>query len=254
MELKHYDELARLEETHWWHLARQAIIIDFLQRYLSKLGFTSRAKLLDIGCGTGKMLRLLKRVAEPTGIDNAPQAIAYSRRKKAGKVIMADALKLPFPKEYFEIVSAQEVLEHINDDNAAMREWKRVLRKDGVLFLTCPAYMWMWGPADKFAHHYRRYTRPQLVTLLQRNGFKIIRSSYFNTLLFSGVALIRLARKPFINPEKMTADDLARSFDFYIGPSFLNGILRWIFALERHLLRWFDLPFGVSIIILAQKV
>lgn len=253
MEAAHYDELARLEETHWWHLARQQIIIDFLMRNLGNLGLGKEAELLDIGCGTGKMLRLLQRVSRPVGIDNSPQAIAYCRRKKAGRALLADALKLPFPNERFAMVSAQEVLEHIKDDNEALREWRRVIKPGGLLILTCPAYQWMWGPADIFAHHFRRYSRPKLIKLLQKNGFTIIRASYFNTLLFPGVAFIRLVRKPFINLEKMSADDLATSFDFHIGPRFLNGVLRWIFALERYLLRWVSLPFGVSILVLARK-
>ena len=253
MEALHYDELAKLEETHWWHLARQQIIPDWLGEQLRELGFSGKLKLLDLGCGTGKMLKLLRQFGNTTGVDSSPKAIAYCKEKGAGKVILGEATKLPFRKESFDVVTAMELVEHIEDDAGALREWFRVLKPGGVLFLTAPAYMWMWGSADKFAHHKRRYTAGQLVELLERNGFKVIRSSYFNTLLFPAVALIRLVRKPFVNLESLRGDDLAKAFDFHIGPKFLNGVLEWIFSLERYLLRWFNLPFGVSIIAIAQR-
>lgn len=253
MEELHYDEMSRLEESHWWHLARQQIIPDWLGRQLKKLGFKRDSKILDLGCGTGKILNILKQFGETTGLDSSAKAIAYAKSKGAGTIVLGDATKLPFKKESFDAVTAMELLEHIKDDSGALQEWRRVLRQNGVLFLTCPAYMWMWGPADKFAHHERRYTRGQLVMLLKRNGFRIVRASYFNTMLFPGVALIRLARKPFVKLDTMKGEDLAKAFDFHIGPKFLSKVLYWVFAQERYLMRWFNLPFGVSIIVLAQK-
>lgn len=253
MEQLHYDEMSRLEESHWWHLARQQIIPDWLGRQLRELGFTRNLKILDLGCGTGKMLKILKQFGETTGVDSSKKAIAYAKVKGAGKVVLGNATKLPFRAESFDLVTAMELLEHIKDDAGALREWFRVLKPGGVLFLTAPAYVWMWGPADKFAHHERRYTRGQLVTLLKSNGFRPVRASYFNTILFPGVALIRLARKPFVNLDHMEGEDLAKAFDFHIGPKFLSRLLYWLFSQERYLLRWFNLPFGVSIIVSAQK-
>lgn len=253
MEELHYDQLAKFEETHWWHLARQRIIVDFLRRNFNTLHIPNTAKLLDVGCGTGKMLSLLKSVAEPIGVDYSPRAIEYCIKKRAGEAILANGSTLPFANESFDVVSAQEVLEHIEDDASALREWSRVLKQNGVLFLTCPAYQWMWGPADKFALHFRRYTASRLKKVVADNGYDIVKASYFNTLLFPGIATIRLARKPFINLDTMSVMDMEKAFDFNIGPQFLNGILAWIFGLERYLLRWFYLPFGVSIILLARK-
>lgn len=253
MEDLHYDEMSRHEESHWWHLARQQIIPDWLGRQLKRLGFTQDLNILDLGCGTGKMLKVLKQFGDTTGVDSSKKAVAYAKAKGAGKVVVGDATKLPFKKESFDVVTAMELLEHIKDDSGALRQWRRVLKPKGVLFLTCPAYMWMWGPADKFAHHERRYTRGQLVTLLKRNSFRVIRASYFNTILFPGVALIRLARKPFVKLDTMKGEDLAKAFDFHIGPKFLSKFLYWVFLQERYLLRWFNLPLGVSIIVLAQK-
>lgn len=253
MEELHYDAMSSLEESHWWHLARQRIIPDWLGRQLKRLGFTRKLKILDLGCGTGKMLKVLKQFGETTGLDSSHKAIAHAKAKAVGKVVFGDAAKLPFKKDSFDVVTAMELLEHIKDDSGALREWRRVLKPGGVLFVTAPAYMWMWGPADKFAHHQRRYTRGQLVTLLKRNGFRIVRASYFNTMLFPGVALIRLARKPFVKLDTMKGEDLAKAFDFHIGPRFLSKLLYWLFSQERYLLRWFNLPLGVSIIVLAQK-
>lgn len=253
MEELHYDQLAKFEETHWWHLARQRIIVDFLRYNFEKLHISNTAKLLDVGCGTGKMLSLLKSVADPVGVDYSPKAIEYCVKKGAGKATLANGSKLPFENESFDVVSAQEVIEHIEDDGSALQEWGRVLKKDGIIFLTCPAYQWMWGPADKFALHFRRYTLRRLKKVVEDNGYEITKASYFNTLLFPGIAAIRLARKPFIDLDAMSAIDMEKAFDFNIGPKFLNGFLAWIFGLERYLLRWCNLPYGVSIILIARK-
>lgn len=253
MEELHYDQLAKFEETHWWHLARQKIIVDFLRFNFEKLKIGKDAKLLDVGCGTGKMLSLLKTLVDPVGVDYSPKAIEYCKMKGAGTATLANGSTLPFLDGSFDVLSAQEVLEHIKDDGSALREWGRVLKPNGVLFLTVPAYQWMWGPADKYALHFRRYTLKRLKKLLEENGYNITKASYFNTLLFPGIAGIRVARKPFINLDTMSATDMEKAFDFNIGPKFLNGPLAWIFGLERFLLRWFYLPYGVSIILIARK-
>ena len=253
MEDLHYDEMAQLEETHWWHLARQRIIPDWLGRQFRRLGFKDNLKILDLGCGTGKMLKVLKQFGETTGVDSSQKAIEYCKTKGAGNVVLADATKLPFRKESFDVVTAMELLEHIEDDAGALREWFRVLKPGGVLFLTAPAYMWMWGSADRFAHHKRRYTLGDLAALAKYHGFHVTKATYFNTLLFPGVALIRLFRKMFLRVETMTSADLARAFDFNIGPKFLNGFFTWLFSLERYLLRWLSLPFGVSMMAVALK-
>jgi len=127
-----------------------------------------------------------------------------------------------------------------------LAEARRVLAPSGSLFVTVPAYNWMWGAQDEIAHHKRRYTRPQLRDSLARAGFVVGRASYFNTLLFPPIAAIRLVRRALPKPKELESDF------HYNGPGPLNSALTWAFDRESAIVRRWNLPFGVSILALAS--
>jgi SAM-dependent methyltransferase len=253
VELAHYGALADLEEWHWWHLARQRILPSVLRDVLRTAGKSAPLRILDVGCGTGKMTRLLGEFGTVCGIDMSLEAAQMAVEKGCQRVVVGRADRLPFAAEQFDLVCAMEVVEHAEDDAGLLRECRRMLAPGGRLYVTVPAFQFLWGPADVFAQHYRRYTRASLGRVVESAGFRVERMSYFCSLLFPGVAAIRLARKPFTRLDQMDSEDLLRGFDFYVGPRLLNGALRTVFSWEADLLRAVDLPWGSSLLALAVK-
>lgn len=136
-----------------------------------------------------------------------------------------------------------DVLEHIDDDAGALAALHDLLRPRGRLLITVPAYQWLWSGHDVVAHHRRRYTARQLRSRLAEAGFAVSYLSYFNTFLFPLIATKRLLSR---------ISGWEGGSDMEAGTSpVASRVLRTVFGAERHLLRWFRLPFGVSIVVLA---
>jgi SAM-dependent methyltransferase len=154
---------------------------------------------------------------------------------------------LPFPDDAFDLVTTLDVIEHIDDDVAALAELRRVLRPGGRLLVAVPAFMFLWGKQDEVSHHRRRYTARTLRRALAQAGFGVDRTSYFNTILFLPVAAVRLGRRLVRRPG-------ARQSDFDLGPASLNRLLGAVFGVEASLVARRDLPFGVSVLALARAM
>jgi SAM-dependent methyltransferase len=246
MEREFYSEYFELEDRHWWFLGRRAIFMRILDRYLAPPPRDRRRELLDVGCGTGAMLGVLERYGRAQGIDADADAVAFCHQRGALHVGHVETLPLPFADGSIDLVTGFDVLEHIDDDAAMLAEIHRVLRPGGQLLVSVPAFQFLWGPQDEISHHRRRYVAAQLGDRIEAAGLLVQRLSYFNTLLFPGIAAIRIAR-----PARPGA---ALKSDFTLSrPGPLNAVLARIFAAEAALLARRDLPFGVSILALAAK-
>jgi SAM-dependent methyltransferase len=154
---------------------------------------------------------------------------------------------LPFEDNTFDLVTALDVVEHIEDDRGALRELYRVIRPGGMLMISVPAYKFLWGAQDEISHHKRRYTTPEIRERMIEAGFKVRRLSYFNTFLFPAIAGIRVLR-----PYKPGSADLKSDFTM-TKPGPANTLLGTVFALEAPVVERTNLPFGVSILCLANK-
>src|SRR3954469_3282486 len=225
---------SELENRHWWFVARRIILADVLARWLPAGGVGTR--ILDLGCGAGTMLDTLGALGDVTAFDTAPEAVAYCRTRYPGVDLAVGRVpEALVGLDAMDVVTAFDVVEHIPDDHEAVRSIRDVLVPGGLFICTVPAYQWLWGPHDELSHHQRRYTRPQLSSLLRSAGFTVEWASYFNTFLFPGVALVRLARR-VVRPSASPASD----FDVSVGS--MNGVLQGVFAAERRLLRRTALP------------
>ena len=249
MEEADYRTTFELEEHNWWFVGMRdvslAVLDDGLRTASSRAG---RPLILDIGCGTGIMLTHLARRGHAVGLDISATGLAFCRQRHADGLVLASGAVLPFPDDCFDAVTAFGVVEHIEDDRAALAEWHRVLRPDGTLVLLTSAYRWLWSGHDVSNHHYRRYVRPKLRTLLHEAGFDIELASYANAALFPAVAaaraverLARRGRPP--RPRKDTAE----------VPRPVNRLLAAALRAEGRVLRRRPLPFGVSILVRARK-
>jgi SAM-dependent methyltransferase len=239
-----YAILYEVEGSHWWYIGRRRIISSFVREICSRIK-SSRPKILDVGCGTGANLVMLGEFGEAHGIDVSQDALSFCRERGLKNVEHGAAEDLPFEDGTFDLVTALDVVEHLDDDAAGLREFRRVLRPDGRILLFVPAFMFLWGVQDDVSHHRRRYTLPELLKVVREAGFEIERATYANITFFLPILLVR---------KFMRLAGIRTETENSIGISAFNGILGRIFGAETSALRHMNLPFGVSAICVARKV
>jgi len=245
MDIKFYRTYFKIEKEHWVMRARRLIVHDSLDKYLNKK--PQDTKILDFGCGTGLVIEeFQKRGFNCYGIDVSAEAIRFGELQGIKNLSVIDSDKINFPKGSFDAVFALDVLEHLPNEDQALKEIDRVLKPGGIFIIQVPAYMFLWGVQDEIAHHYRRYTKQSLSKLIHSSTpFEEIRSTYFNTLLFLPILLVRWFTK--------ITGWRNRESDFDINSPFLNKIFFSIFSFETKLLRKINFPFGVSILMVLRK-
>ncbi len=242
MEQHTYGIMNDVEDKHWWFVGRRAILESFMRGIIEKIG-AENPRILDVGCGTGANLEMLKQFGAAEGVDVSDDALQFCQAKGL-KVHKGLAESLPFADESFDVVTALDVVEHLDDDIAGLKEMHRVLKKDGKTLIFVPAFMWLWGVQDDISNHRIRYTKKEIVERLGAAGFEIERATYANWTFFAPILAGRTIMKiTGIKPES----------ENNVNVSALNGIFGKIFSAERFWLRKFDFPLGVSIVITAKK-
>ncbi|HEU0023810.1 MAG TPA: class I SAM-dependent methyltransferase, partial [Thermoleophilaceae bacterium] len=158
MEDRIYPLVYELEDRHWWFRGRRAVLRALIRR----AGIQPRRRVLDAGCGTGRNLQDYRLLGPAAGIDPSASAVEFCHGRGLTDVRQAGVEALPFDDAAFDLVFATDVLEHVDDDRAALHELRRVVAPGGLLVATVPAYMWLWTESDVALHHRRRYSRPEL--------------------------------------------------------------------------------------------
>lgn len=229
MELSVYATMFEVEHEHWWYRVRRELV----QRLIADL---HQPKILEVGCGTGKTLSEVGGV----GVDISEEAISFCRLHGV-EVTKGSATAIPHPDESFDVVLALDVLEHVEDDEKALAEMRRVLKPGGRLITFVPCFNVFWGHDDILSHHVRRYTLPELVGKL--GEFTIVENSYFNTLLSPLALVSRFMQRHFSKTPSLHTEDVG----------ILNPLFYWIFHCEIFLLRFIRFPFGVSGLLVCKK-
>jgi ubiquinone/menaquinone biosynthesis C-methylase UbiE len=234
--------MREVEEAHWWFVARRRLLMAVVGRYLPQ----GATRLLDIGSGTGANLEAMRRhftSLQTVGLD-ANQFCREACAARGLDVRDGTATSLPVETASQDIVTLFDVLEHIDDEAASLSEIARVLRPGGILVLTVPAYQWLWGPHDVLAHHRRRYTRTQLLRLLEPSCLQTLYASYFNTLLFPLAVVARFVERA----SRRQTDEQS------VPARPVNATLRTVFLFERiALTNSVTLPWGLSVLVVAWK-
>jgi len=243
MNIERIQELELLEQTYWWHRGRRKILDRFFRKYI---GHMHGLRILDVGCGVGGSYVTLEKFGSVTGVDISSQAVKICHKKGIENVVVGSAEALPFPNDSFDVIVSLDVLEHLGDDGEGIREFYRVLKPGGMVFITVPAHQFLWSEHDEALGHYRRYTRPQIQGIFIENGFTIEKVSYMITFTFPLIygyrLLSRLSRK---------ADTQKTSY--VLLPKVLNDFLTFSLWIEAQLLPFVSMPFGVSILCWARK-
>jgi SAM-dependent methyltransferase len=247
MERHTYAIMYEVEGSHWWFAGRRRILESFVRSIVADLNLGGRPpRILDVGCGTGANLEMLAQFGETEGVDVSEDALAFCRARGLDRVKLGAAERLPYADASFDLVTALDVVEHLDDDAAGLSEMRRVLRPGGRALLFVPAFMWLWGVQDDVSHHRRRYTLPQLTGRVGAAGFAVERATYANATFFAPILAGRLL---------MRATGARPASENNINVSALNGVLGRLFGAERFWLRrGLNFPFGVSAVCVARRV
>jgi SAM-dependent methyltransferase len=242
MNPEEYRQLTRLGETHWWFVGTRDILFSSLD--ISSL---PAGPILDVGCGSGLMMKRFAETGPIFGVDADHGALAHCKSIGFDRLCRGNATALPFTSGTFGFIIAADLLEHCEDDSAVLAEIYRVMSPGGMLLASVPAYGVLWSSHDVALHHKRRYLKRELADKARAAGFSVERASYFNMFLFPPAALMRLT------VGKMAGNKPDNRIKYHENLRLLNRILLGLIRLENRLLDRFDLPFGLSILLLASK-
>lgn len=236
-----YDRMAAHDSTHWWYRARREILSDYLSRHAA---LPPDARILEIGCGTGHNLPMLARFGDVDAIeiDASARAIAAERLGKPVGDAPLPALE-GVARGAYDLVAVLDVIEHIDDDVAALKAMADCLKPGGKILIAVPAHPWMWSAHDVVNHHKRRYTKATLDAAIRAAGLRHNGLRWFNSLLFPLAVAARLAGR-------VTGKD---DSDDSPPPGPVNALFETVFGWERALVGRVPLPPGLSIVTLVGR-
>ena len=235
--------MAEHEQAYWWHLGRLRIIETYLR--VARLP-SQKAKLLNVGCGTGGTVPTLEKFGAVDNVDTSDQAIAFMKQRGYSRVTKVHGTALPFTGGSYDLVVAFDVLEHIEDHLGALREWSRVLKDDGAIVLTVPAYQWLWSGHDVALGHHRRYTAQRLKAAAALTGLRPQKMSY--AIIFSLPLVIGFRLLGRLRGESADAEASYVSL-----PGWLNRLFTALLYGEAKLHGHMGFPAGTSVVAIFRK-
>lgn len=240
MERVVYQQMAELDERHWWYRARRQILAELIRRVAAP---PPNAEILEIGCGTGHNFPMLSGFGRVDGLELDDEMRVLSERR-LGRAIM----RSPLPElaevqdHHYDLIGAFDVIEHIDDDHAALTSIATKLKPGGKFVMAVPAHQWMWTAHDVVNHHKRRYSKRVLRSLIEGSPMRLEQIGYFNSLLFP----LAIAERAV---SRLRGRDNA---DVKLPPAPLNLALEIVFATERYLVGRLPLPPGLSLFAVAS--
>ena len=240
MERVVYQQMAELDDRHWWYRARRRILAELVRREARP---PKDARILEIGCGTGHNLSMLAGFGHIDGLELDDEMRALSQKRLGRKIMRSPLPELGEVKDKsYDLIGAFDVIEHIDDDVAAVAAIATKLKPGGKFMMTVPAHPWMWTAHDVANHHKRRYSKRALRTLIEGSPMKLDRIGYFNSLLFPVAVAERAV-------SKLRGKD---DGNVSLPPAPLNSALEAVFGAERYLVGRLPLPPGLSLFAVAS--
>jgi SAM-dependent methyltransferase len=232
--------LDEIEEDHWWLVGKRLLTRSLIASE------TGGGRLLDLGCGTGGLLRDSAAGADCVGVDRSALGLRICARKGLERLVRADVSKPPFRAGAFDTLLALDVIEHLDDDVAFLRRARDLCAPGGHFMVSVPAFPWLWSRHDETFEHRRRYTARTLQAALLAAGFVPERLTYTNLFVFPAAAAWRIATS------RLGLERFLPRTDFVAAPRWLNTLLVRLYELEVWLLSRVDLPFGLSVVCIAR--
>lgn len=235
-----------VEDQHWWYVGNHEIFLELLNKHsILKKGIN----VLDAGCGTGKWLEILKKTNEinETGIDYNPIALDYARTRGKLNLEQADINDCDLKIFYYDLITSFDVIcsRHVSD-KLALKKMHSWLKDDGYLLLTVPAYQFLLSKHDDAVHQNKRYSKKQIRIFLESQGFEIIKISYNVCLLFPVAFIKRII-------DKLTLSKKTEHNEVKMPCRFINSLFLKVMRIEKLMMRYSSLPFGLSVMVLAKK-
>jgi SAM-dependent methyltransferase len=239
-----FETMLALDERHWWYRGRREVLRAVLRGV--PMPPPREARVLDAGCGSGRTLDDLKAYGAASGMELHPLGVEAARRR-GHEVREGRVEAIPYADSSFDLVTCLDVIEHTDDDVAALRDLRRVTRPGGRLVVTVPAHPRLWSRHDEVNGHRRRYTSRSLTAAATKAGWRTERLTGFNVAYLAPAALVRIARRG--TREQDGASDLE------LTPPALNRILELPLRGEAALVgRNLDLPPGLSLLAVMSIV
>ena len=213
-----YRQMAELDQRHWWYRARREVIAALIRRLVRP---SVGAQILEIGCGTGHNLAMLGEFGHVDALELDEEMRGYAEQRLGRSVMSAPLPEHEGVRErHYDVIGAFDVIEHIDDDAAAVASIAARLKPGGKFVMTVPAHQWMWSAHDIVNHHKRRYSKRALKKLIADSPLKLDAVGYFNSLLFPAALAERLS-------SKLRRKDNA---ELTLPPAALNSALEHTFA------------------------
>ena len=240
MERVVYQQMAELDDRHWWYRARRRILAELIRR---EGQLPPNAQILEIGCGTGHNLAMLGQFGHVDALELDDEMRALSEKRLGRKIMRSPLPELAeVPARRYDLIGAFDVIEHIDDDAAAVAAIATKLKPGGKFMMAVPAHQWMWTAHDVANHHKRRYSKRALKSLIENSPLRLEQVGYFNSLLFPLAVAERAA-------SKLRGKD---DGDVKLPPAPVNAALEAVFAAERYLVGRLSLPPGLSLFAVAS--
>lgn len=232
-----------IEQDHWWYTSRRLTILNMID------SLPRNTRILDIGCSGGVLMLDLKAkgFTDVTGIDFSAEAIEQCKAKGLNNVFVMDAHFPDFKEGEFDLIIASDCLEHLEKDTVALQNWQRILKKGGKGLIFVPAFMSLWSEHDVINHHFRRYTRDELVSKTKAAGFTVKKASYWNFAMFFPTWLYRKMRNMSKSAKEQPEDHMDK-----FNPA-VNSLLKVWMKLENSLFGATGFPLGVSVMVSVDK-
>ncbi|MFH1240049.1 MAG: class I SAM-dependent methyltransferase [Candidatus Diapherotrites archaeon] len=240
-----FERFEKTSRTNWWYIARLELITQIFK------DFYKGKKILDL-CGGVASVPEISLEKGFVLLDSSNEAVGYCKSKNIN-ALEGDATKIPFGERSFDVVLALDALEHIPDDAKALSEIYRIIKKDGRVLISVPAFQSLWRQSDLDAGHLRRYSKKEIINKIEKAGFKAEKIFYWNFFLFFPLWIkTKLEVKP--KKRKVSQHEVIFGDELEVN-KVSNKILLSLLRVENFLIRnKLNFPFGVSLFLYLKKI